>query len=131
MDEYTSLLTYHDGNGGQRALGGPCHRFAVQIECTAMTRTPYTVIAEFERASGMRASHRIGPQVHSFVTYDDDGFSRQRQRAATGGTEDLVDRTEIDGPRMSLHDGPDVMCENRRDGPETRHTGNADQYFSS
>ncbi len=131
MDEYTSLLTYHDGNGGQWALGGPCHRFAVQIERTAMTRTPYTVLAEFERASGMRASHRIGPQVRSFVTYEDDGLSRQRQHAATGGAEDLVDRTEIDGPRMMFRGGPDVTRQDRRDGTETRCTGNADQYFSS
>lgn len=131
MDEDTALLAYHDGNGGQRTLRRAGHRFAVQVECTSMTRTSYAVAAEFERTSCMRASHRIGPQIRSFVTYDDDGFSRQRQHTSMGCTEDLVDRTEIDGPRMRFRDGPDIAREDRRDGAETRYTGNADQYFSS
>lgn len=131
MDEYASPLTHHDGDGGQLPPGRSCHRLAMQIERTSVTRTSYAVIPEFEWASGMRASHRIGPQVRSLVTYEDDGFPRQRQHTSTGCTEDLVDRTEIDGPCMTFRDGSDIARENRGDGAETRYTGNADQYFSS
>lgn len=79
----------------------------------------------------MRTAHGIGSQVRSFVTHEDDGLSCERQYTVMCRTEDLIDRTEIDGPRMTLLGGPYIARENRCDGSETRYTGNADQYFSS
>lgn len=131
MDEYVPLLAHHDGNGGQRTLRRSCHRLAVQVECTSMTGTSYAVAAELERTSCMRTAHGIGPQVRSFVTYENDGLACERQYTVMCRTEDLFDRTEIDGLRMPLCGGPYIACENGCDRSESRYARNADQYFSS